>query len=152
MRGSHWEFALTSLYITAFKAIAQCFQCVKLCAETLHWWVTLILIKSRGTRVRRRKDHVNNAFIEKEKKALISIVITLTTAKIWQNQFKTHRMSLSPLFKYSLPLWKNLFILVFSLVWSEVAPCLELCSRACLKGEKNGWREIKGGEVERQSR
>lgn len=34
---------------------------------------------------------------------------------------------------------KNLLIWVFSFVWSEVAPRLELCSRACLKGEKDGW-------------
>lgn len=45
---------------------------------------------------------------------------------------------------------KNLLILVSSFVWSEVAPCLELCSWACLKGEKDGWgKKKKDGEAER---
>lgn len=60
-------------------------------------------------------------------------------------KFRTHRNVPFPCFKYLLPLWKkkNLLILVSSFVWSEVAPCLELCSWACLKGEKDGWGKKK---------
>lgn len=52
-------------------------------------------------------------------------------------------MSLSPALNIHCLFKKNLFILVSSFVWSEVAPCLELCSRACLKGEKDGWEKKK---------
>lgn len=59
-------------------------------------------------------------------------------------------MSFVPALKIHYLFEKNLLILVFSFVWSEVAPCLELCSRTCLKGEKDGWRGKKWWERERQ--